>query len=100
MHALAEQFAALGEESRIGTMADLNFQRQNSEPIDELLSRFDLVRMRANEYGQLALSVQGLSFVLLRAVGINDSQLLQLLMQFCGNYPANEAQFRTLQQSL
>ena len=77
-HALAEQFATLGEDSRTGTMADLlNFQRQNSEPIHELLSRFDLIRMRADEYGQLALSVQGLSFVLLRAVGVNDSQLLQ-----------------------
>ncbi len=42
MHALAEQYAALGEENRIGTMADLlNFHRDNNESVDELLSRFD-----------------------------------------------------------
>ena len=74
IHALAEQFAQLGEENRIGTMADLlNFHRGNGESIDELLSRFDLIRMRAHEHGQLALSIQGLSFVLRRSVGVNDN---------------------------
>ena len=101
MHALAEQFAALGEESRVGTMADLlNFQRLGNENIDELLSRFDLVRTRAAEYGQMALSVQGLSFVLLRAVGVTDTQLLNLLQPFNGNYPDTETRFRALQQGL
>ena len=101
MHALAEQFAVLGEENRIGTMADLlNFHRCNNESSDELLSRLDLIRMRAQEHGQMALSVQGVSFVLLRSVGVNDTQLLQLLQHFNGQYPNNDAQFRALQQGL
>ena len=56
--------------------------------------------MRAQEHGQMALSVQGLSFVLLRSVGVNDTQLLQLLQPFQGQYPNNDAQFRALQQGL
>ena len=44
--------------------------------------------------------IQGLSFVLLRSVGVNDTQLQQLLQPFNGQYPNNDAQFRALQQGL
>ena len=86
---------------RIGTMADLlNFHRGNNESIDELLSRFDLTRMRAQAHGQMALFLQGLSFVLLRSVGVDDTQLLQLLQPFNGQCPNTDAQFGALQHGL
>ena len=44
--------------------------------------------------------MQGLSFILLRAVGVNDSQLLQLLQPFNGNYPTKDAWYANLQQVL
>ena len=47
---LADRFAVLGEESRLAAMTELmTFSRRQGETIDQLLSRFDLVRQRAQD---------------------------------------------------
>ena len=43
----------------------MTFRRQGNERIDDLLLRFDLVRSRANQEGRVALSTQGLAWLLL-----------------------------------
>ena len=61
MHALAERFADLGEELRLTSITDLfNFSRQGNERIDELITRFDLIRQRSFDLGQLTMSITGL----------------------------------------
>ncbi len=48
---LAERFGVLGEEARIGAMADLfGFQRGPNERIDEIMTRFDVIRLRSQEH--------------------------------------------------
>ena len=69
MHLLAENYAQLGEEVRLSSLTELlNVQRKPGEMTDELLTRFDSVRMRAAQMGQLDISSQGMSWMLLKAV--------------------------------
>ena len=80
IHALAENYSALGEEQRLHAMTEMmSFQRKPGELTDQLLTRFDSVRMRAIQQGQLNMSIQGLTWLLLRAIGISDNDLINLL---------------------
>ena len=80
MHKLTESYSQLGEETRLAALTELmNFERDGREPIDQLITRFDIVRQRANQQGQMTVSVQGLVWILLKACRVNDTQLMQLL---------------------
>ena len=97
MHSLSERYSQLGEETRLAALTDLmNFHRQGQERIDALITRFDTIRQRANQEGQLAMSMQGLAWILLRACAVNDTQLMTLLQPFGGLFPADAAQYQQL----
>ena len=102
LHALSERFAALGDEIRLTSLTDmLGFERSSPyEQVDELMARFDLVRSRAQEFGQLVISVPGLAWLLLKACGVNDAQLLQVLTPFGGQFPKTEADLNVLKAQL
>ena len=64
MHTLAENFAVLGEEQRLHVLTELmTFTRKPGELTDQLLTRFDAVRTRAAQQGQMQLSIQGLTWI-------------------------------------
>ena len=102
LHALSERFAALGDEVRLGAITDLLcFGRRSSyETVDDLLARFDILRQRAFDQGQLTMSITGLVWLLLRAVGVDDTQLIQLLQPFQGRVPQTEAELQALRVQL
>ena len=101
MHQLAERFAALGEEVRLTAVTELlTFERQGAETVDNIINRFDVVRQLAHDQGQLVISVTGLTWLLLRAIGVSDQQLLTLLAPFNGVFPQNEAQLSQLKTQL
>jgi hypothetical protein len=101
MHSLQERFGNLGEEVRVQAVTELmTFQRKHHEPIDSLLVRFEAVRSRSAEQGGAIVSIQGISWLLLRAIGITDQQLLQLLAPYQGLFPATEQEFTQLKTSL
>ena len=101
MHLLAENYAQLGEEVRLSSLTELlSFQRRAGEMADELLTRFDAVRMRAVQMGQLDISPQGLSWMLLKSVGVSDSQLLQLMQPLDNQLPNTPQQYRELLQRI
>ena len=57
MHLLAENYAQLGEEVRLSSLTELlNFYRHSGEMTDELITRFDVARMRASHMDQLDIS--------------------------------------------
>ena len=59
MHSLSEKCTQLGEEARLSALTGLmTFAWRPGERIDDLITCFDSVRQRANDAGQLALSVQ------------------------------------------
>ena len=97
MHALAERYAALGEEASLDAMsAMMNFDSQPGERVDELLIRFDNVRQMAIEYGQLNLNIQGITWILLKALHLNETQLMTLLQPLGGRFPQTQAELDDL----
>ena len=103
MHSLAERFGSLGEEMRLTSITDLFHFKRNAaanERIDEVITRFDMLRQRAFDMGQLTISVTGLTWLLLRACEVSDTQLLQLLGPFQGRFPQDEAEFSALKVQL
>lgn len=85
MHALSERYARLGEETRLQAMTELvSFSRNGRERIDYLITRFDHIRETANQEGQLAMSIEGLAWLVLRACQVNDTQLMNILQPFGG----------------
>ena len=58
--ALQDRFAALDEETRLQSMTEmLAFTRRPGESINALLSRYEIVRLRAAQEGQFIMSVEG-----------------------------------------
>ncbi|CAE7353799.1 RE1 [Symbiodinium sp. CCMP2592] len=103
MHSLAERFGTLGEEMRLTSITDLFHFKRNvaaNERIDEVITRFDMLRQRAFDMGQLTISVTGLTWLLLRACEVSDTQLLQLLGPLQGRFPQDEAEFSALKVQL
>ena len=83
MTALQDRFAALDEETRLASMTEmLAFARRPGESINALLSRYEIVRMRAATEGQFVMSVEGCALQLLRACNIHPQQLFLTLQPF------------------
>ncbi|CAL1129607.1 unnamed protein product, partial [Cladocopium goreaui] len=55
---------------------------------------------RAADQGGAILSVQGITWILLRAIGISDPKLIQLLAPFNGLFPSTEAEYTQLKTNL
>ena len=97
MHILAENYAVLGEEQRLCALTELmTFARRPNEITDHLISRFDAVRLKASQQGQMQVSIQGLTWILLRAVGYTEQQLITLLQPLNGQLPNTLQQYREL----
>jgi hypothetical protein len=76
------------------------FGRRGNEKIDDLLTRFEVLRQRAAGQGNVAMNPEGLTWLLLRACQPNDHQLLILLQPLGGRYPTTEAELRGLYTAL
>ena len=83
MHLLNARFAPLAEETNLRAVTDLlGFQRVPNERTDELLTRFETIRHRARQTAGFDMGIPGISFMLLRTVGVTVEQQNQLLSQF------------------
>ena len=94
INGLQTRFAPLAEETALRAISELTgFSRRSGERTDELISRFLTVMHRARDRGQMAMNWQGIAWILLRAVGVNGNQLMQLLAPLRGRMPNSEAEF-------
>ena len=86
---LAANYAPLGEESRLLAMSELmQFRRNQGENTDALLTRFQGVRHRAETGGAgMAMSIEGYSWLLLKACGVTQHQLILLLQPTANRFP-------------
>ena len=92
----------LGEEARMQAMHELfAFHRRANETTDACLIRYRLIRWRAATGGAgAAMSWEGYTFFLLKAIGPSPQQLVLLLTPTNGRYPQTEAEFEALQTQL
>ena len=98
---LRARFGQLDEEARLAAMTEmLAFTRHRGETINDVLSRYELVRGRARDEGNFVMSVEGAALQLLRACGCNSAQFMTLLQPFDNHLPGTEAQFRELQERM
>ena len=100
---LAAAFAPLGEEARIQAMSEImSFHRQNpQETTDALIQRFKMLKCRAAQ-GNAGINMtwEGYSWLLLKAVGLNQNTLIQLLQPTMGSMPNTEPQFEAMCMAL
>ncbi|MFM7853595.1 MAG: hypothetical protein ACKO96_17155, partial [Flammeovirgaceae bacterium] len=69
---LSERYGPIGEEQRLKVAKEpMDFDRRPHEKIDDLVTRFDLIRNRAREVGNFQMSIDLLSYMLLRACRVN-----------------------------
>ena len=97
LHSLSERYSPLGEETRMQATQDLlNFTAEPREKIDDLLTRFDIVRHRAETEGNLGMNIQTISELLLRACRLNEEQLLRMLEPTQGLPPRTDQEFTAM----
>ena len=85
------------KKQRFHAMSELTgFQRRSGERTDQLLTRFDSVRMRAVQQGQMNMSIQGLTWILLRAIGMSENDFINLLQPLQGQMPSTAQEYREL----
>ena len=98
---LRGRFGQLDEETRLAAMTEmLAFTRHPQENINQVLSRYELVRGRARDEGNFVMSVEGAALQLLRACHCSPAQLMTLLQPLNNNLPTTEAEFRQLQDRM
>ena len=98
IHGLALRFAPLDEEGRLRAANELlSFVRRPGETIDALVSRFEVIRVRARtEGGGAQMSVESMSLLVLRACGVNQQQFMQLTQPWQNRLPSTENDFGIL----
>jgi hypothetical protein len=78
----------------------MDFDRKHHESIDDLLTRFEIVKTRATELGNFDMSIEGVTYMLLRACRVSDQQFIMLTQPTGGLLPNTEAQYRAFLVSL
>ena len=94
IHALQQRYAPMQEGSRLVALTNImTFGLRHGERINDLLTRFETSVMRAQTQAQWNMNTEGLSFMLLTTVGVNDQQVMQLLAPYAGNFPSTAQQY-------
>ena len=97
LNEIGQRFAPLEAEMTQRAMHEMmTFSRKHGENIDALLTRFDMVRNRAIQRGGLAMTHQGLGWVLMRACGISTEQWDRILDVNQGQMPRNEEELQRI----
>ena len=100
LRGLSRKFAPLGVEVTVKAIAEYMYiHRLNNEGIDNFLTRFDLLRTRANLQG-FQMNPVATSWFLLTAMGAPPSAWPQILQHRNGQLPNDEAQLTELMTHL
>ena len=101
MRTLAERYSPLEVESSTRSIAELiNLRRLGGESMDSYLTRFDVLRNRAQNRGNMNMGVPGLAWMLLNGLRASPEVWDRALMPFNGNLPQDNAQLAVLTERL
>jgi hypothetical protein len=101
LESLRNKFAMLPQEQMIQSITHfLQFTRQQGESTDQAISRYEILRYRAETLGKIQLNEVALSWLLLTALRVPVSSWSILLYPFTGNLPTTPAEFTNFTQYL
>ena len=101
MRTLAERYSPLEVESSTRSIAELiNLRRIHGESMDSYLTRFDVLRNRAQNRGNMQMGIPGLAWMLLNGLRATPDVWDRALMPFNGNLPQDNAQLAMLIERL
>ena len=101
LHSIAAKWGDLGQETSVAAMkALLNFTAGHREPIDSLITRFEIVRDAAEQDAQLVIGARQATWHLLKAIGVGEEQLERLLIPTNGEFPSTDVEYRNLLTAL
>ena len=95
--ALSRRFAPLGFETCLTSMTEyLQFRRGAGESIDQALTRWEILKARAHENGELQVSPPGRTLMLLAALGLPRSKWPLILIATNGQFPRTDIEINAL----
>ena len=98
---LAMRYGQLGDESRLQAITEYQcFHKYPGERIDEFLSRFNVVRIRAEQDGGFQQSIELHSLQLMRSMNLNPQQFSTFLTPFGLRLPTTIREFEELQSHM
>ena len=101
MRTLADRYSPLEVESSTRSIAELiNFKRLGGETIDGYLTRFDVLRNRAEHRGNLHMAAPGLAWMLLNGLRASPEVWDRALLPFNGDLPQDNGQLAVLIERL
>ena len=101
IHGLHTRFAQLGEESRLVAMTEMmSFHRLPNESINDVLTRYEVVRQRARNEGQFVMTIEGCALQLLRTCGVSTQQFMQVIANFGNRLPTTDEEWGNMTRFL
>ena len=98
---LAMRYGQLGDESRLQAITEFQcFHKYPGERIDEFLSRFNVVRIRAEQDGGFHQSIELHALQLMRSMNLNPQQFSTFLTPFGLRLPNTVREFEELQSHM
>ena len=86
LEGLKSRFAPLGDETSMRALSNfMKFKREPGENIDQVLTRFDTLKFRAERNGQLTMGITSISYTLLMALHLSPDNWNRYLQPFNGN---------------
>jgi len=94
LQVLQARFAPLEQEIQLCAISDLfTFTRSAGENTDDLLTRYDIIRSRAENLGQARFPIVARAWILLNAMKIPKEKWANYLQQFLGRLPTTEEEY-------
>ena len=81
-------------------MAYTGFRRAQGEPMDDMLSRFDVVARRANQEAGYTMSTMATASFLIKIIGIGPKLLVDLLRPFNNQLPSTAVEFEEFKTAI
>ena len=97
VRALAKRFGPLSFEVAFTSMTEyLGFRRSPQESIDQALTRWEILKMRAQDTGGFGITPAGRALLLLNSLGIMRTHWPNLLIPTQGNFPSTDQEMDAL----
>ena len=91
---LSRRFAPLEQEAQLQAVSDfMLFKRSGSEPVDDVVTRFEIARYRASTAGQMQMNEVVLSWLILTHLHVPLDKWPVLLFATQGQLPNDQAQY-------